>query len=85
MISLTKYDFTNKINTFDIPENSFLVTIDVKALHTSITNNTQQCCQRKIRQQYQGNCRNKYHTKFFLHLSFTNTTTSFSTQSSTYK
>lgn len=32
-------DFVNKISIFKIPENSFLVTMDVKALHTNIQNN----------------------------------------------
>ena len=32
-------DFVNKINNFKVPENSFLVTIDVKALYANIPNN----------------------------------------------
>ena len=32
-------DFINKINNFKVPENSFLVTMNVKALYTNIPNN----------------------------------------------
>ena len=32
-------DFVNKINIFKVPENSFLVSMDVKALYTNIPNN----------------------------------------------
>ena len=32
-------DSVNKINNFKLPENSFLVTMDVKALYTNIPNN----------------------------------------------
>ena len=31
-------DFVNKINNFKVPENSFLVSMDVKALDINITN-----------------------------------------------
>ena len=32
-------EFVNKINNFKVPENSFLVTMDVKALYRNIPNN----------------------------------------------
>ena len=32
-------DFVNKINNFKVPENSFLVTFNVKALYANIPNN----------------------------------------------
>ena len=32
-------DFVNKINNFKVPENSFLVTMDVKAIYTNVPNN----------------------------------------------
>ena len=32
-------DFINKIDNFAVPPNSFLVTMDVKSLYTSIPNN----------------------------------------------
>ena len=35
----TKFYITHKINNFKVPGNSFLVTMDVKALYTNIPNN----------------------------------------------
>ena len=41
LISLIKdtNDFLNKMNNFKVPKNSFLVTMDMKALYTNIPNN----------------------------------------------
>ena len=51
-------DYVNKISSFKVQENSFLVTMDVKALHTNIPHTKQQrycCCQMKTRQLHKEN------------------------------
>ena len=49
-------DFWNKINNFKVPEISYLVTMDVKALYTNITKQRRYCCcQMKVRQVYKEN------------------------------